>query len=70
MSRRRIATVTRSNLGGMLLLWRTARRLSLRELAPIIGIGHATLLRIEQGKATDVETFLKLWIWLLAPEAD
>lgn len=63
----KVTTAERSNLGEMLALWRAARHLTLRALSPRIGISHATLMRIEQGKPTDVATFLKLWTWLLAP---
>jgi len=49
----------------MLRLYRTVRGFSLRDLAPQIGIGHATLMRIETGRAIDAETLLKLWAWLL-----
>jgi transcriptional regulator with XRE-family HTH domain len=59
----------RSHLGRMFALYRAAENLTLRDLAPQIGISAATLLRIEQGKATDVVTFLQLWAWLLGPEA-
>ena len=56
-------------LGEMLLLYRTVHRLNLRELGKVIGIGHATLMRIETGKQCDVPTFLKLVRWLVR-EAD
>lgn len=52
-------------LGQMLRLYRTVRDVSLRELAPEIGISYATLLRIELGQAFDAATLLKLWTWLL-----
>ena len=68
MSRQKVTTLPRSNLGEMLALWRAARHITLRALAPRIGISAPTLLRIEQGKPTDVATFLKLWTWLLSHE--
>lgn len=52
-------------LGEMLTLYRTVHRQTLRELAPEIGIGHATLMRIECGRQCDVPTFLKLTEWLM-----
>ncbi len=52
-------------LGDMLRLYRTVHRHSLRDLAPHIGIGHATLMRIEMGETFDVETLLKLWTWFM-----
>ena len=64
--RARIQRQTR--LGEMLRLYRTVKGRSLRELAPRIGIGHATLMRIETGQAFDADTLLKLWAWLLAEE--
>lgn len=56
-----------TRLGEMLRVHRTLQNRSLREVAPEIGIGHATLSRIESGKPIDAETLLKLWAWLLAP---
>lgn len=64
----RARTKRPTRLGEMFRLYRTVRGLSLREIAPEIGIGHATLMRIEQGQAFDTETFLKLVAWLLADE--
>lgn len=61
--RARIKRQTR--LGEMLRLYRTVRSLSLRDIAPQIGIGPATLMRIEIGQAFDADTLLKLWTWLL-----
>jgi transcriptional regulator with XRE-family HTH domain len=57
-----------TRLGEMLRLYRTVRHLTLRRMAPDIGIGYATLARIEMGEAFDAETLLKLWTWLLATE--
>ena len=54
-----------THLGEMLRLYRTVNRLSLRDMAPAIGISAATLMRIETGQAFDAETLLKLWTWLL-----
>lgn len=62
--RARIKRQTR--FGEMLRLYRTVNGLSLREIAPQIGISHATLMRIETGQAFDAETLLKLWAWMLA----
>lgn len=62
--RARIKRPTR--LGEMLRLYRTVGGLSLRELAPEIGISSATLMRIETGQAFDADTLLKLWTWMLA----
>lgn len=58
-----------TRLGNMLRLWRTVNNWTLRDVAPGIGIGHATLMRIEAGEAFDAATMLKLWTWLLtAPD--
>ncbi len=57
-----------TRLGEMFRLYRMVRGWTLREVAPQIGIGHATLMRIEQGQAFDADTLLKLWAWMLAPE--
>lgn len=56
----------KTRLGEMLRLYRTVRGRSLRDLAPEIGIGAATLMRIESGQAFDAETLLKLWAWMVA----
>ncbi len=54
-----------TNLGEMLRLYRTVRAYSLRDFETITGINHPTLMRIEHGQAIDVQTFFKLWHWLL-----
>jgi transcriptional regulator with XRE-family HTH domain len=36
----------------------------LRETARDIGIGPATLMRVENGRIPDIETFAKICIWL------
>lgn len=54
----------RTHIGEMLTLYRAAHGLSGRELAPQIGISHATLNRIERGEQCDVPTFLRLVAWL------
>jgi transcriptional regulator with XRE-family HTH domain len=64
--RARIKRQTR--LGEMFRLYRTVRGLSLRDIAPKIGIGHATLMRIETGQAFDADTLLKLWAWMLTED--
>lgn len=49
----------------MLRLSRTVQDRTLREVAKEIWMAPATLLRIEQGKAFDVATFMKLLDWLI-----
>jgi transcriptional regulator with XRE-family HTH domain len=46
-----------TRLGKMLHLYRSVREQTLREVAAEIGIGHATLMRIEHGEVFDMETF-------------
>ncbi len=58
-----------TRLGEMLRLYRAVKGASLRDIAPAIGIGHATLMRIETGQAIDADTLLKVWAWMLASEA-
>lgn len=57
------ATAARTNLSEMLRLYRTLRGLTVRQLAPQIGISHATLSRVERGREMDLATFEKLVIW-------
>ena len=54
-----------TNLGAMLRLHRNVSERDLRAVAADIGIGHATLCRIEQGKPMDLATWLKVQAWLL-----
>lgn len=57
--------MTRTNLGDALRLVRTIREQSQRQLAPEIGIGHATLHRIERGQDIDADTLMKVMNWLM-----
>ena len=57
-----------TRLGHRLRLARTVANVGLREQAKEIGIGHATLMRIEHGEAFDADTLLKLIAWLLGQE--
>lgn len=59
------ARIKPTRLGEMLRLHRTIKGRTLRDVAPEIGIGHATLMRIEAGQSFDAPTLLKLWDWLL-----
>ena len=58
-----------TKLGEMLRLYRTVKNRTLRDIGPEIGIGHATLMRIEHGEQFDADTMLKLWIWMLKADA-
>lgn len=43
---------------------------SIRKAASEIGIGHATLARVENGHVPDLETFAKICAWLGESPAD
>lgn len=51
-------------LGVVLRAWRESQRMGIREAAKTIGISHATLSRIENGKPTDGATLWRLMCWL------
>lgn len=51
-------------LGRMLRLYRANTEQSVRDLGPEIGISIATLSRIERGGECDLDTFLKLCMWM------
>ena len=53
-------------LGRLFRLHRALNDLTLRALAAEIGIGYATLCRIENGCAMDSETLLKIMTWLMS----
>jgi transcriptional regulator with XRE-family HTH domain len=57
-----------THFGEMLRLYRTVENFTLRDMGSDIGISAATLLRIEQGKAFDTATLMKLLTWLLKHE--
>lgn len=54
-----------TRLGAMLSLWRAVHKRTLRDLATEMGIGHATLMRIEQGREMDLATWRRIETWLL-----
>jgi transcriptional regulator with XRE-family HTH domain len=55
-------------LGYVLNRYRVISELSLRDLGAEIGIGAATLMRLEQGRVPDGETLAKILTWLLTKE--
>jgi transcriptional regulator with XRE-family HTH domain len=57
-----MATRKLSSLGALVRKKRGERKL--RETAQEIGIGPATLMRVENGRIPDIETFGKLCNWL------
>jgi len=46
--------------------WRLINEIGPREIADEIGISPATLYRIEEGRALDAKTLLKILNWLCA----
>lgn len=55
-----------THFGEMLTLYRAARKWTVRDVAPMMGISVATLSRIERGQAMDANTMLKIWAWMLS----
>jgi transcriptional regulator with XRE-family HTH domain len=53
-----------NRLGRMLLLYRASEDIGIRAAAAEIGTSAATLSRIERGYSFDVETAMKLLVWL------
>ncbi len=54
-------------IGEVLRDWRLMNRLTVREVAKLIGIKSAsTLCRLENGKACDAETLGRIIAWLMA----
>lgn len=53
-------------LGDVLRKWRVMTELDLRTAAGQMGIGAATLMRIEHGQSCDAETLLKVLNWLMS----
>lgn len=52
-------------LGAVLRSYRLLREMDLRTLGAEIGVSAPTVLRIEQGRAIDADTLLKILNWLL-----
>lgn len=46
----------------------TARNLSYRKAAPLIGISPATVHRIDRGRMPDTESYLRVRAWLEVQE--
>lgn len=57
-----------SKLATVMRKWRINSELSLRDVGDQIGIGAATLMRLEQGHEPDGGTLTKVLIWLLRPD--
>lgn len=54
-------------LGKVIRTYRLMQELTLRELGKEIGIGAATLMRLEQGRDPDGPTLAKIWTWATKP---
>ena len=52
------------NLGKVIRKYRVTSELSLRDVGKEIGIGAATLMRLEQGRDPDGQTLAKVLAWL------
>mgnify|MGYP001144799940 CR=1 FL=1 len=57
------------NLGDALGAWRRENSLGIRAAAKMIGIGHNTLSRLENGKPCDADTMLTVINWLFGGQA-
>lgn len=55
-------------LGTVIRKYRVNSELSLREVGKEIGIGAATLMRLEQGRDPDGQTLAKVLAWLFTAE--
>jgi DNA-binding XRE family transcriptional regulator len=58
-------TETTTIIGKMLRTFRAINNFDLRYLADSIGISASTLMRIEHGRSTDMETWIKVWKFLM-----
>lgn len=54
--------------GRMLRLLRTVENRTLRELGQEIGVSAATLMRVEQGYAFDMATWIRLQMWMMSED--
>lgn len=61
-------TVQNLRLGQMLRLYRTVRKLNMRDVAGEIGISASSLCRIENGKSCDMRSLGKLYAWMIGEE--
>ena len=55
-------------LGKVIRKYRVTSELSLRDVGKEIGIGAATLMRLEQGRDPDGKTMSKVLAWLFTTE--
>lgn len=59
-------TIRFMKLGTIIRRYRVTSELTLREVGKEIGIGAATLMRLEQGREMDSSTMAKVLAWLFA----
>lgn len=52
-------------LGAVIRCYRLLKEMDLRTLGKEIGVSAPTLLRIEQGRAIDADTLMKILNWML-----
>lgn len=52
-------------LGEVLRKWRLMSELDVRQAAGMIGLDHATLWRVEQGKPPSAETLRSILVWMM-----
>lgn len=57
-------------LGQVIRKYRVTSELTLREVGKEIGIGAATLMRLEQGRDPDGATLAKVLGWLMSGEKE
>lgn len=65
MSKRWKDRAGQTNLGRCLQSYRTMTEVTIRDLAPKIGLSPATLARIEHGYAMDAASLMKVLTWLM-----
>lgn len=59
-------TVAFMRIGELLKAWREKRSLTLKEMAPRVGVSFQTLSRLERGLMPDGKTTLKVLAWVMA----